>query len=122
MRLRQVSLITSFKSKFELLSKRIHGIFEQNKLNYFFSELHDEIRLPIIMLNPPTLNDAFGLAKIQKQYILSFIRSLKPSYVESHSPQFNPNMTKATFIDSILGTPTPSPSANYPIKKRSYAY
>lgn len=45
---------------------------ELDKLSCFLSGLRDEIRLPIRMLNPANLDDAFGLAKIQEQYVWIF--------------------------------------------------
>ena len=38
-------------------------------MSCFLSGLKDEIRLPIRMLVPKTLNEAFGLAKIQEEYL-----------------------------------------------------
>lgn len=55
-RSKQVSLVTSYKTEFELLSNRIKGISKKNKLSCFMSGLHDEIRLLIKLLNPLNLN------------------------------------------------------------------
>ena len=44
---------------------KIRDLFENHKLSCFLSGLRDGIRLPMKMLNPRTLNEAFGLAKIQ---------------------------------------------------------
>ena len=38
-------------------------------MSCFLSGLKDEIRLPVRMLVPKTLNEAFGLAKIQEEYL-----------------------------------------------------
>ncbi|KAF5468680.1 hypothetical protein F2P56_012817 [Juglans regia] len=86
-RLKQVHSVTAYKTEFELLSNRIKGIFERNKLSCFLSGLKDEIRLPIRMLNPSSLNDAFGLAKIQEQYVWSAKKSWRGS--SSDSQQLN---------------------------------
>ena len=43
----------------------------------FLSGLRDEIRLPIRMLNPQNLSAAFGLAKIQEEYLVVSKRSTK---------------------------------------------
>ena len=37
------------------------------------------MRLPVKMLHPKNLNEAFGLAKIQKEYLNSSRRSQRPS-------------------------------------------
>jgi hypothetical protein len=36
----------------------------------FFEWIKDEVRLPIRMLNPSNLIQAFGKAKIQEEYLL----------------------------------------------------
>lgn len=82
-RLNQVSTITTYKAEFEVLSNRITGIYEKNKLSYFLSGLRDEVRLPVRMFNPTTLNDAFELAKIQEQYVSSSRRSWRNGSTDS---------------------------------------
>ncbi|KAF5450594.1 hypothetical protein F2P56_030929 [Juglans regia] len=56
---------------FEVLSNRLKGLFEKHKLSCFVSGLKDEIRLPVKMFNPLNLEAAFGLAKMQEEYVLS---------------------------------------------------
>ena len=60
-----------YKGQFELLSNRIRGLLDGHKLSCFLSGLKDEVRLPVKMLNPKNLNEAFGLAKIQEEYLNS---------------------------------------------------
>ncbi|XP_023920704.1 uncharacterized protein LOC112032172 [Quercus suber] len=67
-RLRQTASVSQFKTQFELLSNRIKGLSATHKLSCFLSGLRDEIRLPVRMLSPKSLNEAFGLAKIQEEY------------------------------------------------------
>jgi hypothetical protein len=47
------------------LSNRLRGLTKPYKLSYFLSGLKDDIRLPVRMLAPTSLGQAFGLAKIQ---------------------------------------------------------
>lgn len=61
-----VSSVTTYKYEFELMSNWIRCVSEKNKLSYFLSGHQDEITLPVYVLNPLTLNDAFSLAKIQE--------------------------------------------------------
>ena len=63
-RLRQTSTVALYKGEFEALANRIRGLSPQHKLSCFLSGLKDEVRLPVRMLNPPTLIATFGLAKI----------------------------------------------------------
>ena len=63
-RLRQTSTVALYKSWFEAVSDWIKGLSPLHKLSCFLSALKDEISLPVRMLNPQSLNAAFGLAKI----------------------------------------------------------
>ena len=58
-RLRQSSIVALYKVEFEVVSNRIKGLFPLHKLSCFLSGLKDEIKLPIRMLNPSTLNEAY---------------------------------------------------------------
>ena len=60
-----------YKGQFEALSNRFRGLSENHKLSCFLSGLKNEVRLPVKMLNPKNLNEAFGLAKIQEEYLMS---------------------------------------------------
>ncbi|XP_062167070.1 uncharacterized protein LOC133873370 [Alnus glutinosa] len=79
MRLRQVSSVSDYTSQFEALSNRLRGISESNRLSCFLSGLKDDIRLPVRMLHPPNLVAAFGLAKLQEEYLLTSRRPLRSS-------------------------------------------
>ena len=55
----------SYKGNFEILSNRIRGLSESHNLSCFLSGLKNEIRLPVRMLMPKSLNEAFGLANFR---------------------------------------------------------
>ncbi|KAK9996704.1 hypothetical protein SO802_021390 [Lithocarpus litseifolius] len=76
-RLRQTSSVTLYKVKFEAVSNRIKGLSPLHKLSCFLSGLKGEIRLLVRVLNPQSLNAAFGLAKSQEEYVLSCKRNAK---------------------------------------------
>jgi hypothetical protein len=78
-RLRQTSSISIYKTQFEKLSNRLKGLSENYKLSCFLSGLMDDIRLPLRLLKPQSLNDAFGLAKIQEEFVMSSRRSYRSS-------------------------------------------
>jgi hypothetical protein len=82
MRLRQSSSVADYTAQFEALSNSLRGVSERNRLSCFLSGLKDDIRLPVRMLNPASLVAAFGLAKLQEEYIQSFKR---PSLAASSS-------------------------------------
>ena len=48
--------------------------------------LRDEIRLPVKMINPKTFNEAFGLANVQEEYVMSSKKFLKSSSLEVTKP------------------------------------
>ena len=77
-RLKQTTSVVSYKGNFEILSNRIKGLSKSHKLSCILSGLKDEIRFPIRMLVPKSLNDAFGLAKIQEEFLISNRKSFKP--------------------------------------------
>lgn len=79
MQLRQVSTVADYTTQFEALSNRLRGISKKNRLSYFLSGLQDDIRLLVRMLHPPNLVAAFGLAKLQEEYLLTSQRQLCPS-------------------------------------------
>lgn len=81
-RLRQTASVIEYKAQFELLSNRIRGLSEKNKLSCFISGLKDEIRFQVKLLNPLTLNAAFGLAKIEEESIATIKRSLRSGYMD----------------------------------------
>ncbi|XP_075636505.1 uncharacterized protein LOC142608698 [Castanea sativa] len=76
-RLRQTTTVALYKAEFEAVSNRIMGLSPMHKLSCFLSGLKDEIRLSVRMLNPQSLNAAFGLAKIQEEYVMSCRRNVK---------------------------------------------
>ena len=62
-KLRQTSIVAFYKAEFEAVFNRIKGLSPLHKLSYFLSGLKDKIRLPVRMLNPQSLNKAFGFKK-----------------------------------------------------------
>lgn len=68
-RLKQLASVSTYKAQFKSLINRFRGLSDSHKLSCFFNELKDEIQLPIRMLNPLNLNAAFGLTKIQEEYL-----------------------------------------------------
>ena len=110
-KLKQTSIVLQYKSQFEVISNRIKGLSEPHKLSCFLSGLRDEIRLPIRMLSPTSLHQAFGLAKIQEEYWISTRRASFKTSMEVGSQAKS----------SILGLPKPDPKARAAIQKISPA-
>nr|XP_023903579.1 uncharacterized protein LOC112015403 [Quercus suber] len=104
-RLRQTTTVASYKGEFEALANRIKGLSPQHKLRCFLSALKDEVRLPVRMLNPPSLIAAFGLAKIQEEYLLGCKRCYKGTHDQARP--------------SLLGVPRPSLLGAAPVENRT---
>jgi hypothetical protein len=79
-KVKHVGSIAEYKALFETLAHRILGLSEIHKLNCFLGGLKDDICLPVRMFNLRTLMDAYSLAKIQEEYLVSSRKSFKPSW------------------------------------------
>ena len=75
--MKQTSLVITYKGQFEAISNGVRSLSEPHKLSCFLSGLKDEVRLPVRMLGPKNLNEAFGPAKMQEKYLWSCRRSSK---------------------------------------------
>ena len=74
------------EGQFEALSNRIRDLSENHKLSCFLSGLKDEVRSSVKMLNPKNINEAFSLAKIQEEYLMSSKKIQKPFSLELSKP------------------------------------
>lgn len=92
--------------------KRINSVI-------FLSGILDEIWLPVHMLNPLTLNDAFGLAKIQEKYVWSTRKAGKLSSTNSLSSPVDGIFFKPTPKESILRILKESSSTRLPYMRIS---
>lgn len=66
MRLKQSRSVEEYKTQLENLPNRLMGLLDHYKLNYFLSELKDEIRLLVRMFHPHNLLTSYSLAKIHE--------------------------------------------------------
>ena len=105
-----------YKGEFEALANRIRGLSPQHKLSCLLSGLKDEVRLPVRMLNPPTLIAAFGLAKIQEEYLLSCKRSYKGTH-----EQARPSLLGASKPSLLGALPMGNKPSKIPVNKISAA-
>ena len=70
-KLKQITTIDDYKERFEALSNKVRGIDDHNRVSCFLGGLKDDIRLPVRMFKPQTLLAAYGLAKVQEEYVLT---------------------------------------------------
>ncbi|XP_042987252.1 uncharacterized protein LOC122315435 isoform X1 [Carya illinoinensis] len=96
-RLRQTSSVSLYTSQFEALTNRLRGLSERHKMSCFISGLKDDIRIPVKMFNPLNLGAAFGLAKLQEEYVLSSRKSWRPA--NHYADKWSINNTG--FTDSV---------------------
>lgn len=75
----------------------------------FLRGLKDEIHLPVRMLNPPNIQMAYGLARMQEEYIMLNRRGAKP-FLGSHS-----------FTTPNASIPNSNPKPHVTVKKISPA-
>jgi hypothetical protein len=121
MRLRQSASVAEYTTQFEALSNRLRGVSDKNRLSCFLSGLKDEIRLPVRMLNPTSLVAAFGLAKLQEEYIQSSKRPLRTSsFPYPRQQHWSSPAPQLPASSSQLALPTKN-SAGLPIQKISAA-
>jgi hypothetical protein len=66
-KLKQIGSFDDYKTQFEILANRVHRLIDPYKLSHFLGGLKNDIRLPVRMFNPKSLNDAYSLAKIQEE-------------------------------------------------------
>jgi hypothetical protein len=66
-KLKQTGALEEYKTQFEVLANRVLRLIDSHKVSMFLGGLRDDIRLPVRMFNPKTLNDAYALARIQEE-------------------------------------------------------
>jgi hypothetical protein len=65
-KLQQLSTVDEYQSQFEVLSNGIPGLTEEFRVSSFISGLKEEVQIMVTMLQPTTLPNAFGLARLQE--------------------------------------------------------
>jgi hypothetical protein len=70
-KLKQITTVDDYKERFEALSNRVRGVDDHNRVSCFLGGLKDDIRLPVRMFKPQALLTAYGLAKVQEEYVLT---------------------------------------------------
>jgi hypothetical protein len=61
-----------------VLANRVLRLIDSHKVSMFLGGLRDDIRLPERMFNPKTLNDAYALARIQEECLMTNVKGGKP--------------------------------------------
>jgi hypothetical protein len=120
-KLKQVGLLEDYKTQFENLAIKVHGLPETHKLSCFLGGLKDEIRLPVRMFNPKSLVDAYSLARIQEEYVLNSRRNARSfwSPSQAQNPSHGMSAELPVGFPKVNGFGSPrmhaqGPSRHYP--------
>ncbi|XP_057953074.1 uncharacterized protein LOC131147593 [Malania oleifera] len=94
-KLKQTSSVEAYKEQFEFLSNRLRRLPEDYRLSCFIGGLKDEIRFYVKTLNPLTIPQAYGIAKLQEEHQWALKKSLFPKThhqpaTTTHSQPYNP--------------------------------
>lgn len=89
-KLKQVGTLEEYKNQFDTLALKVHRLSEGHKLSCFLGGLCDELCVPVRMFNPKSLVDAYSLARMQEECVLTTRRSSRShwtstSFQHSHS-------------------------------------
>lgn len=118
-KLTQCSTVNTYLSEFEDLANRIIGLPPPFLLNCFISGLASEIRREVQALQPLTLVQATGLARLQEEKFVDHYRSFCSRTLPS------PSSTISSCPSSISSTPPPllltplKPPSSLPVKRLS---
>ena len=84
-KLRHTTFVIAYKGQFKSISNRIRNLSDMHKLSCFMSGLKDEIRLAVKMQGARNLSEAYALAKIQEEYLITCKRSQRSQYEGNRS-------------------------------------
>lgn len=65
-KIKQHSSVTAYLTNFECLSTKVIGLSQTSLLNCFLSGLRDDIQRELYILNPQSLHDAIGMARLME--------------------------------------------------------
>lgn len=68
-KLRQWTSVKAYQEKFEELATKTTGLSEEFFISYFVSGHKDEIKGGVVMLQPRTISQAMGLARLQEETV-----------------------------------------------------
>jgi len=75
-KLKQEGLLEDYKTRFDALALKVQRLPEEHKLSCFIGGLRDEIQLPVRMFHPKSMVEAYSLARIQEEHVLSYTKSV----------------------------------------------
>uniref|UniRef100_A0A2N9IS51 Reverse transcriptase n=1 Tax=Fagus sylvatica TaxID=28930 RepID=A0A2N9IS51_FAGSY len=116
-KLRHTHSVVAYKGQFEALSNRIRNLSEAHKLSCFMSGLRDEVRLAVKMQGARSLGEAYALAKIQEEYLITCRKSYKPQY-DGNKSNWQPSQQQQMGRSDVRILETkPSPKPGISVQK-----
>uniref|UniRef100_A0A2N9HVX1 Integrase catalytic domain-containing protein n=1 Tax=Fagus sylvatica TaxID=28930 RepID=A0A2N9HVX1_FAGSY len=116
-KLRHTHSVVAYKGQFEALSNRIRNLSEAHKLSCFMSGLRDEVRLAVKMQGARSLGEAYALAKIQEEYLITCRKSYKPQY-DGNKSNWQPSQQQQMGRSDVRIPETkPSPKPGISVQK-----
>ncbi|EEF52231.1 conserved hypothetical protein [Ricinus communis] len=95
--LMQTGTLQEYLEAFDSLSHKV-TLPEDYSLNFFLSGLKDEIRIPVRMLGPKSLQQAYALARMQESYLTA--TKLPKTY--ANRPQITPNPSSISKLATLF--------------------
>jgi hypothetical protein len=104
-KLKQDGPLEEYKNQFDTLALKAQHLPEFHKLSCFLGGLKDEIKLPVRMFNPKTLVDAYSLARMQEEYILTTRRYPRSMAYSSQFQHLNHGLSLQLPVGFTKDTP-----------------
>jgi len=79
-KLKQEGTLEDYKDQFDTLALKVHGLPDGHKLSCFLGGLRDDIRVRVRMFNPKSLIDAYSLARLQDECLVTGRRNVRLSW------------------------------------------
>ena len=114
-KLQQTTSVTEYQGKFERLCNCVVGLTPKTILNCFISGLHTEIRIELTILNPYSIAQAIGLAKL----IEDKLRDSKPKQNRFQTQPYHQLPPTSSSTHPPRPTTIAPPATHLPIKRLS---
>lgn len=117
-KLQQKSTVSDYQKEFERLCNRVIGLPATAILDCFISGLKPEIQHDMAILQPASISQAIGLAKlIESKHLAS--RALQPP-PRSYQPKYNPSPQPLSTLPPLLPAPNQRLALPTPPKPTSF--
>lgn len=102
-KLSQRGSVAQFQSDFEAMMNQVTGISESLLISFFISGLRSPIQWELLLSRPPSLIEAFALARAYEAQLDDSSRDTRPW------SKWTPKSTQSTSLGPISSSPNPTP-------------